>query len=137
LFWKDGRRRKKPILSGWKLGSADLERVRGWWRQHPKAVPGIALGQAGLAVIDADKHPDAPDGVAAFDALVAQHGGLPVGPVVRTAGGGLHFIFRQPDGKPLGNREGVLAGHGINVRGCSGWIVPRQRLPRRSNVAAR
>jgi hypothetical protein len=119
--WEDGKWKKKPIITGWQLGSADPERVRAWWRQHPDAVPGIALGRADLVVIDADRH-GGPDGVAAFEQLAVDHG-LPVGPVTRTAGGGLHFIFRQPDGKPLGNREGVLAGQGINIRGRGGWIV--------------
>jgi Bifunctional DNA primase/polymerase, N-terminal len=122
VYWQDGRWRKKPIIRGWQLGSTDPERIRGWWRAYPKAVPGIALGRAGLVVADADRH-GGPDGVAAFDKLVAEHGGLPIGPLTATAGGGLHYVFKQPDGKPLGNREGVLAGHGINVRGCSGWVV--------------
>jgi hypothetical protein len=54
---------------------------------------------------------------------VAEHGGLPVGPITATAGGGFHYIFKQPDGKPLGNHDGVLHDQGINVRGCGGWIV--------------
>jgi len=122
VYFEDGRWKKKPIIKGWQAVSADPERVRGWWRKYPQAVPGIALGQAGLVVIDADRH-GGPDGVAAFDKLVAARGGLPVGPMTATAGGGLHYVFKQPDGKPLGNHDGVLHGQAINVRGRSGFIV--------------
>ena len=125
VYWKDGRWKKTPIIKGWQAVSADPERVRAWWRVHPKAVPGTPLGRLGLVAIDVDRH-GGPDGVAAFDKLIAEHGGLPPGPVTATAsGGGLHFIFQQPpDGKRLGNSEGKLAGRGINVRGGhSGWIA--------------
>jgi hypothetical protein len=122
VHWKDGRWKKNPIGSGWQIGTTDPERVRLLWRRHSSAVPGIALRRAGLVVIDADRH-GGPDGVAAFDKLIAEHGGLPIGPITATAGGGFHYIFKQPDGKPLGNHDGVLHGQGINVRGCGGWIV--------------
>jgi Bifunctional DNA primase/polymerase, N-terminal len=124
VYWKDGRWKKKPIGSGWQTGTRDPERVRALWRAHPNAVPGIPLGLPSLVVIDADKH-GGPDGVAAFDELVAEQGALPPGPVTGTASGGRHFIFKQPpDGRRLGNSEGKLAGRGINVRGGhSGWIV--------------
>jgi hypothetical protein len=122
--FKNGRWTKTPIIKGWQAVSADPERVREWWRKCPQAVPAIPPGRPGLVVIDADRHRSAPDGVANLEKIAAEHGGLPGGPVVRTAGGGFHFIFRQPAGNPLGNREGELAGCGINVRGgYSGWIV--------------
>src|SRR5258708_3528831 len=66
LKWEGGRWKKKPIGSGWQLGTRDPERVRALWRAHPAAIPGIALGRVGLVVIDADRH-GGPDGVAAFD----------------------------------------------------------------------
>jgi hypothetical protein len=120
--FKEGRWKKQPITKGWQVVRADQGRVRASWRQYPKAVPGIALGRAGLVVVDVDRH-GGPDGVATFDKLVAEHGGLPPGPVVRTASGGFHYYFRQPTGKPLGNHEGALTGCGINVRGHTGWVV--------------
>jgi hypothetical protein len=54
---------------------------------------------------------------------VAEHGGLPVGPITATAGDGFHYIFKQPDGKPLGNHDGELHDQGINMRGHTGWVV--------------
>jgi Bifunctional DNA primase/polymerase, N-terminal len=122
VYFENGRWKKKPIIKGWQAVRADPERVRSWWRKYPQALPGIALGQAGLVAMDADRH-GGPDGVAAFDKLVADHGGLPIGPMTATAGGGLHYIFKQPQGKPLGNHDGVLHRQGINVRGRNGFIV--------------
>jgi hypothetical protein len=71
-------------------------------------------------VIDADRHGSA-DGVAAFQALARKHA-LPVGPVTVTAGCGLHYVFRQPDGERFRNRRGCLP-NGVDVRGAGGWVV--------------
>jgi hypothetical protein len=122
---------KSPAINGWQqAATTDLERIRAWYRDLPRAlgvpgnrfVSGIWCGHpdSNFVVVDADRH-GGPDGVAEFDALVAQHG-LPNGPVVATAGGGFHYIFRQPDGEPLGNRSGALP-RGVDVRGRGGWIV--------------
>jgi hypothetical protein len=74
--------------------STDPELVAGWWRQFPWAVPGIVLAQCGLVVVDADRHPGGPDGVAALAGIE----GLPPHPVIATRGGGEHHYFRQPEG---------------------------------------
>ncbi len=121
---------KKPLIKGWKqLATSDPSIIRGWWKEWPNAVPGIELGRADLVVLDPDRHADGPDGVAAFDKLVAENSELPHGPISLTAGGGFHYIFRQPNGEKLGNREGMLP-DGICVRGAGGWIVaPGSRRP--------
>ncbi|CAN7311394.1 DUF3631 domain-containing protein [Bradyrhizobium sp. LjRoot220] len=123
-----GKWQKKPIISQWQeRATTDHKRIRYWWRLFPDAVAGIELGQAGLVVIDADRH-GGPDGVAAFQLLATQFI-LPVGPVTMTAGGGFHFIFRQPIGSLLGNRRGSLP-EGVDVRGAGGWIVaPGSKRP--------
>jgi Bifunctional DNA primase/polymerase, N-terminal len=90
------------------------------------AVPGIHLGRAGLVVLDLDVgHEDDKDGVAEFDLILDYYGGSLDGvPIVQTASGGYHLYFRQPAGRaPLGNREGMLAGFGINVRGDGGYVI--------------
>ncbi len=113
---------KQPCISGWQTrATTDEAAVREFWHVFPGAVPGLALGQAGLVVLDADQH-GGPDGVTAFRELVEQHG-LPPGVVrVDTAGSGEHWVFRNLARDPLGNREGVLPG-GINMRGHGGFIV--------------
>jgi Bifunctional DNA primase/polymerase, N-terminal len=123
VFWNQnsGRWRKQPLVNQWqRVATCDPLQIREWWRTHPAAVPGIELGRAGLVVIDADRHGSA-DGVAAFEALTRRHG-LPVGPVTITAGCGLHYVFRQPDGERFRNRRGRLP-EGIDVRGAGGWVV--------------
>jgi hypothetical protein len=124
VFWdgQSGKWQKQPLVKRWqKAATTDHVQIKAWFHRHPDAVPGIELGRANLIVIDADRH-GGPDGVAALDALAAQNGGLPVGPVTNTAGGGIHRIFRQPIGETLGNRRGSLPA-GIDVRGAGGWIV--------------
>jgi AAA domain/Bifunctional DNA primase/polymerase, N-terminal len=73
-------------------------------------------------VVDLDRHPGAPDGVAAFKAL--RNGNeLPPQPVTGTASNGFHLIFCQPaEGEPFTNSRGNLP-IGCDVRGRGGWIV--------------
>jgi Bifunctional DNA primase/polymerase, N-terminal/Primase C terminal 2 (PriCT-2) len=84
---------KDPLIKDWRnRASADARMVQGWWRQFPFAVPGIVLARCGLVIVDADRHPGKPDGVAALAVL----DGLPPHPVIATRGGGEHHYFRQP-----------------------------------------
>ncbi len=102
--------------------SCDAAKVAAWWKRWPEAIVGLDCGKSGLVVIDADRHPGAPDGVAAIQRVVG--GPLTwIGcPVVATAGGGRHLIFRQPEVEPFGNSSGSLP-KGIDVRGLGGYIV--------------
>src|SRR5262249_3161734 len=98
---------KKPARKGWQKGATTNQaKVRGLWRVFPNSVPAIATGEAGLIVIDADRHhPDA-DGITALDALVDGQE-WPLHPVTITAGGGRHHFFLQPLHRPaLGNATG-------------------------------
>lgn len=94
LHQQGGRWLKDPLIKDWRnRASADARTVEGWWRQFPFAVPGIVLARCGLVIVDADRHPGKPDGVAALRAL----GALPAHPVIATRGGGEHHYFQQPD----------------------------------------
>jgi hypothetical protein len=117
-----GEWNKPPLVKDWqRVATTDPVQIKHWWDEFPGAVPGIELEHAGLVVVDTDRH-GGPDGVAAMRKLVADHGNLPDGPRTKTAGEGLHLIFKQPDGVQLGNREGSLP-EGINVRGAGGYVV--------------
>ena len=119
---EEGEWKKPPCVSGWQqVATTDPEQIQKWWDEFPEAVPGIELGRSGLIAIDADQH-HGPDGVAAMNKLVADHGNLPNGPRTKTGGNGLHLIFKQSDGVKLGNGEGSLP-DGINVRGAGGYVV--------------
>jgi hypothetical protein len=117
-----GRFDKQPCIKGWQTkATANEAEVRELWHLYPYAAPGLALGQAGLVVLDADRH-GGPDGVSVFRELATRYG-LPQDVVrINTAGSGEHWIFRNLADDPLGNGEGVLPG-GINMRGHGGFIV--------------
>ena len=115
---------KQPLVKGWQTEASCVEvTLRAWWRQFPKAVPGIELGRAGLIMLDPDRHNGGEDGVENFRHLVEQHDPLPEHPITYTAGGGEHHYFKQPNGEPFTNAEGDLKGRSINVRGKGGWAV--------------
>jgi hypothetical protein len=124
---------KRPLLDDW-LNSSSAEEITitEWWKQNPDALIGLPTKHLDLLVIDCDKHSKDEDGVAAFDAMVVQHGGLPEHPVIGTANGGMHHVFRQPSGFKIGNRK---IGQGIETRGYrlendGGYIIaPGSVLP--------
>jgi Bifunctional DNA primase/polymerase, N-terminal/Primase C terminal 2 (PriCT-2)/Family of unknown function (DUF5906) len=78
-----------------------------------------------------------PDGRAAWAAIVAERGGYDPTIEVTTPSGGKHVYFRYNAARPLGNKEGALAGKGIDVRGDGGYIVlpPSRRLDGKAYVA--
>jgi hypothetical protein len=113
---------KRPRFPAWQqAATTDPTIIEKWWSKFPDAAPAIALGKANLVVIDPDRH-GGTDGVANFAKLIEGHD-LPVGPIINTAGGGKHYIFRQPEsGEPLGNGTGDLP-DGIDVRGNGGFVI--------------
>jgi hypothetical protein len=120
-------RSKRPLVENWPNRATNVENgVRHYWGTRPGAIVGLPLGKAGLVVVDLDVgHGDGLNGVAEYDAILDHYGGsLDSVPVVRTWSGGYHCYYRQPMGRdPLGNREGMLAGCGINVRGAFGYTI--------------
>jgi hypothetical protein len=91
--------------------STDPRRIEMWWARWPDANVGLRTG----VVMD----------VADIDSAEGWHGlrhllggAMPVGPEVRTGGGGWHFWF-QPLG--YGNRVRVIPG--LDWRGDGGYVV--------------
>lgn len=114
----------------WREAStSDAAKIRSWWRQFPDAMPAIDCGKSRIVVIDADRHHEDQDGVAALFELIGDDPVQWCDPVIETAGGGLHVLFAQPlDGAPFGNQTGALP-EGIDIRGAGGYIVaPGARL---------
>jgi hypothetical protein len=113
---------KRPYTSGWQTkATADTATIIRFWNAYPDALPGIALGLAGLIVLDADRH-GGPDGVKAIHELISENG-LAEGVIrVATPSMGEHYFFRNLENEPLGNAEGNLPS-GINVRGRGGFIM--------------
>jgi hypothetical protein len=125
------RPEKRPLFAGWQEKASSEERqIRKWWDSYPTALPAIDVGRAGLVVIDCDRHPGGNDGIEAFNRLLSANGGsLAAVPMTKTANGGAHLFFKQPEGDPLGNGRGELP-DGIDVRGVGGFVIaPGAVLP--------
>jgi len=106
---------KLPLIAGNWLSNAttDEKQIRAWWTAHPDALVGLPLKPLDALVLDADRHEADQDGVAHLRALCAEHEPLPPHPIVLTANGGEHHIFRQSSSK-IGNRK---LGNGLETRG--------------------
>lgn len=88
---------KDPLLAGGVNGAVrDVGKVRAWWAAHPQANIGIALRASGLGVVDIDIKPDkGVDGRGLMESLCLLHGAPGTTCVQRTAGGGLHHVFKR------------------------------------------
>ena len=94
---------KKPAIADWQMrATTDSAQLRDWWTSFPAAIPGIELGRSSLFVVDLDRHPEAPDGVAAFKAFRGDNP-VPQCPTTETPSGGWHLYFKQPESEPLTN----------------------------------
>lgn len=124
-----GEKAKAPRVKGWQeAATTDEATVRGWWAQWPDALVGLHLARAGVIAIDADRH-GGPDGVAAWEALAADHRlSSACAPAVETPSGGRHVYFAAPAGMEPTNGEGTLPA-GINVRWAGYTIAPGCVLP--------
>jgi hypothetical protein len=104
----------RPVAPRGVLDATTNEQVlTHWWSLIPDANIGVR-GDAFFA-LDVDEE----DGL--FQ-LVSQYGQLPDTVESLSGSGGRHILFKQPEGKILGNEEGDLP-HGINVRGNRGYII--------------
>ena len=96
--------------------------ITAWWRNHPRALIGLPMGPAsGVWCVDVDTPEDHADGVAGWDAVVAEHGTITTREH-RSATGGPHLIFAWDPEQPIGCGKGDLPS-GISVKGQGGYIV--------------
>jgi AAA domain/Bifunctional DNA primase/polymerase, N-terminal len=120
---------KTPRVAAWEqAASSSPFEIGVKWDAAPESIPAIPVGAHGLIVIDADRKSGGADGVAAFNALCAEHG-LDQSKffVVETPNRGLHVYFRTQT--PYGNSRGTLP-DGIDVRGLGGYVIaPGSTLP--------
>lgn len=115
-----------------KHGSKDATRapeaIEAFWRGRPAANLAVACGAAsGAFVVDVDRHPGQPDGMATMRELVARHGSLPASWRTRTPGRGCHLWFAQPAVRALRNRVGFLPGLDCRTDGGSVAVPPSRR----------
>ncbi|KAB7782293.1 bifunctional DNA primase/polymerase [Methylorubrum populi] len=133
---KDAEGKPIPKTGGFYKATTDEATIRRWWMRWPGALIGVRMGrEAGVFAVDPDvpKKPGDADGLAAWNALTAEHGGGPLTHAHLTPSGGRHVLFRYPDGQDITNGEGNLPA-GINVRGEGGYVIvpPSSMLDERS-----
>lgn len=110
---------KHPLtVNGVKDATTDNEWIRTWWKECPDANIGIATGApSGIVVLDVDPRHGGEKSLCDFEET---NGSLPIGPRVRTGGGGQHLYFSD-DGIPLRNVVGLRPG--LDIRGDGGYVV--------------
>ncbi|GFK93308.1 hypothetical protein NNJEOMEG_01139 [Fundidesulfovibrio magnetotacticus] len=111
---------KRPRIKGeFHAATADVERVKAWWKKWPDASIGCPTGEGLDAfVLDVDQ----PDGPAALAELESRYGKLPATLEQRTGGGGRQLFFRMPAEGDVRNSAGKL-GEGLDIRGNGGYVI--------------
>ena len=116
---------KRPQFPGWKdLATSDAGQLRIWSNEFSGCMWGALTGEAnGFFVVDLDcGHAEGVDGMKSFKKYCDEHGyEIPETLVAQTAGGGLHFYFKMPEGRDIRNAAGILPG--VDVRGNGGFII--------------
>jgi len=110
---------KKPLTAhGLKDATQTQQGVKEFWGKWPDA--GIAMPTEGLVVLDFDKKNG---GAKSLEKIEADYGKLPETRVHRTGGGGLHFIYRNPNGRDIRNTVEAGGYKGLDIRANGGYIV--------------
>ncbi len=112
---------KKPATPhGVKDASLDIEKINAWFGNGQTHNVAIATGAAsGLLVLDVDpRH----GGDVSLEALIDEHGDLPVTVQCETGGGGQHYYFLLPESVEIKNSANVL-GPGLDIRSTGGYVI--------------
>jgi hypothetical protein len=94
-----------------------------YFEDHPRAGIGIACGESGIFVVEADTiKGHGVDGLASLQQLQAQHGILPTTLMAQSPSGSVHYYFNKPTDLIVRNSTSALA-PGIDVRGDGGMAI--------------
>lgn len=93
-------------------------RVQEMWTQWPLASIGLVTDD--LVVVDFDAKSGGKESKAKIE---AQYGKMPTTRVHRTGGGGLHYIYRNPNGSDIRNSVKLGGYLGVDLRANGGYIV--------------
>src|SRR5262249_40265744 len=96
--------------------------IRKYWDEHPEANVGIACGESGIFVVEADtlKGHDV-DGLASLQALIAKHGALPDTLMAESPSGSLHYYLKPPKEKVWCSNSAIAPG--VDVKGDGGMVI--------------
>jgi hypothetical protein len=117
--------------------TSDPATVDAWWEVNPNANIGLHCGPgSGVWTLDVDTEAPKPrkaggeicvSGLDALADLERAHGVLPATRRARTGRGGLHYLWRCPPGRKVGNKGTIVLPDGrrasIDVRAEGGYIV--------------
>ena len=111
---------KRPITeNGFKNAVTEPARILALFERPGAELIGMPTGQvSGLVVIDIDIRADR----TGMDWLNLNADALPETRTHKTRSGGLHLVFRAPEGIPIRNSAGRLA-PGVDVRGDGGYVI--------------
>lgn len=125
---------KKPLIAkadggnGFYDGTKDVAKIKKWWQKWPDANIGWWPGPSGHVAVDCDeKH--GYHGVEVFETYLATYTNYPDTLVQETTTGGLHYVYRLPDGMTIddpGESQLLRNGGektGIDVKSSKGYIV--------------
>jgi hypothetical protein len=111
---------KKPLTpSGFKDASRDPAAIRRMFSHRAAALIGVPTGPASDAVV---VDVDTKDGKRGLEWLERRMDALPNTRAHQTRSGGLHLLFRQPEGIEIPSSQSRIA-PGVDVRGSGGYII--------------
>lgn len=114
---------KSPLVKWRDESTTDPDQIERLWARFPGALVGLDCGKTNVAVVDADRHVEADDGVEALNEIVGDDLLCLGAPLVATpTNNGLHAYFRQPADAPLGNSRGALP-RGVDIRARGGFTI--------------
>lgn len=128
------KKAKAPYtINGFKDATVSSEQIVSWWKKWPDALVGLPTGTStGIAVLDGDI--DRQTGETLGESQISELGlDDPAAVKVRTASGGVHYIFAHVEGAKSTAQQ--VAGY-VDTRGDGGYVIaPGSILPDGSKYA--
>jgi putative DNA primase/helicase len=112
-----------PRTGGFYKATTDPITITDWWKKNPRALIAAPMGvKSGVWCVDVDTGEEHADGVAEWNALLAEHEPFETREH-RSATGGPHVLFEWEDERPIGCSKGELKDLSLSVKGEGGYIV--------------
>ncbi len=111
----------KLAPKGRNSATTDLEVLKKWWGEYPKANIGIATGpESRLVVVDIDPRNGGDDSRERME----HNGDFPLTLTACTGGGGKHILLQHPgNGHHIKSQSGLAGYPGIDIKADGGYIV--------------